>query len=154
MLQTHRLQRELRVEHDLTQKELQESSRRLQQECDHRMALERDKVRLMEEERARLLQQVQGKVLIFVCEWSFMFKFTFKIKTFVTVVPCFCYPDCGWRVSVQAAGERIPALQRTTEHQARVQTAVRDQPTDSREGNQPVSCLNFTYHSYYYRQTH
>lgn len=52
-------QRELRTEHDLTQRELQESSRRLQQECDHRVALERDKVRLMEEERARLLQQVQ-----------------------------------------------------------------------------------------------
>uniref|UniRef100_A0A3Q1JN78 C2 domain-containing protein n=1 Tax=Anabas testudineus TaxID=64144 RepID=A0A3Q1JN78_ANATE len=57
-LETQRLQRELRAEHDLTQRELKESSRRLQQECDHRVALERDKVRLMEEERARLLQQV------------------------------------------------------------------------------------------------
>ncbi|XP_042276259.1 centrosomal protein of 120 kDa [Thunnus maccoyii] len=57
-LETQRLQRELRAEHDLTQKELQESSRRLQQECDHRVALERDKGRLMEEERARLLQQI------------------------------------------------------------------------------------------------
>ncbi|XP_076588019.1 centrosomal protein of 120 kDa isoform X1 [Chaetodon auriga] len=57
-LETQRLQRELRAEHDLTQRELQESSRRLQQECDHRVALERDKVRLMEEERARLLQQI------------------------------------------------------------------------------------------------
>ncbi|KAM4577146.1 centrosomal protein of 120 kDa isoform 1-T1 [Odontesthes bonariensis] len=57
-LQTQRLQRELRAEHDLTQRELQESSRRLQRECDHREALERDKVRLMEEERARLLQQI------------------------------------------------------------------------------------------------
>ncbi|XP_044189124.1 centrosomal protein of 120 kDa [Thunnus albacares] len=57
-LETQRLQRELRAEHDLTQKELQESSRRLQQECDHRVALERDKGRLMEEERARLLQQL------------------------------------------------------------------------------------------------
>uniref|UniRef100_A0A671UTG8 Centrosomal protein 120 n=1 Tax=Sparus aurata TaxID=8175 RepID=A0A671UTG8_SPAAU len=57
-LETQRLQRELRTEHDLTQRELQESSRRLQQECDHRVALERDKVRLMEEERARLLQQI------------------------------------------------------------------------------------------------
>ncbi|XP_023270993.1 centrosomal protein of 120 kDa-like [Seriola lalandi dorsalis] len=55
---TQRLQRELRAEHNLTQKELQESSRRLQQECDHRAALERDKVRLMEEERVRLLQQI------------------------------------------------------------------------------------------------
>uniref|UniRef100_A0A8C4H5A1 Centrosomal protein 120 n=1 Tax=Dicentrarchus labrax TaxID=13489 RepID=A0A8C4H5A1_DICLA len=52
------LQRELRAEHDLTQRELQESGRRLQQECDHRMALDKDKVRLMEEERARLLQQI------------------------------------------------------------------------------------------------
>ncbi|XP_070690215.1 centrosomal protein of 120 kDa [Pempheris klunzingeri] len=57
-LETQRLQRELRAEHDLTQRELQESSRRLQLECDHRVALERDKVRLMEEERARLLQQI------------------------------------------------------------------------------------------------
>lgn len=60
-VQTQRLQRDLRAEHDLTQRELQESSRRLQQECDHRVALERDKVRLMEEERARLLQQVQAE---------------------------------------------------------------------------------------------
>ncbi|XP_049907999.1 centrosomal protein of 120 kDa isoform X1 [Epinephelus moara] len=57
-LETQRLQRELRAEHDLTQRELQESSRRLQQDCDHRVALERDKVRLMEEERGRLLQQI------------------------------------------------------------------------------------------------
>ncbi|KAL3062360.1 hypothetical protein OYC64_002214 [Pagothenia borchgrevinki] len=57
-LETQRLQRELRAEHDLTQRELQESSRRLQQDCDHRAALERDKVRLMEEDRARLLQQI------------------------------------------------------------------------------------------------
>uniref|UniRef100_UPI0037E9579E centrosomal protein of 120 kDa n=1 Tax=Semicossyphus pulcher TaxID=241346 RepID=UPI0037E9579E len=57
-LETQRLQRELRAEHDLTQKELQESSRRLQQDRDHRVALERDKVRLMEEDRGRLLQQI------------------------------------------------------------------------------------------------
>ncbi|XP_074527425.1 centrosomal protein of 120 kDa [Halichoeres trimaculatus] len=57
-LETQRLQRELRAEHDLTQRELQESSRRLRQDCDHRVALERDKVRLMEEERGRLLQQI------------------------------------------------------------------------------------------------
>uniref|UniRef100_A0A8D3AP07 Centrosomal protein 120 n=1 Tax=Scophthalmus maximus TaxID=52904 RepID=A0A8D3AP07_SCOMX len=57
-LQTQRLQRDLRAEHDLAQRELQESSRRLQLDCDHRAALERDKVRVMEEERARLLQQV------------------------------------------------------------------------------------------------
>ncbi|XP_070760372.1 centrosomal protein of 120 kDa [Enoplosus armatus] len=57
-LETQRLQRELRAEHDLTQRELQESSRRLQQDCDHRVALERDKARLMEEERGRLLQQI------------------------------------------------------------------------------------------------
>ncbi|KAM4746472.1 centrosomal protein of 120 kDa isoform 2-T2 [Anableps anableps] len=57
-LQMERLQRELRAEHELTQKELQEASRRLQRECDHRVALEKDKVRLMEEERGRLLQQM------------------------------------------------------------------------------------------------
>ncbi|XP_029017048.1 centrosomal protein of 120 kDa isoform X2 [Betta splendens] len=57
-LETQRQQRELRAEHELSQRELQESSRRLQLECDHRVALQRDKVRLMEEERARLLQQI------------------------------------------------------------------------------------------------
>ncbi|RVE68912.1 hypothetical protein OJAV_G00095900 [Oryzias javanicus] len=57
-LQTQRLQRELRAEHELTQKELQESGRRLQRECDHRVALEKEKVQLMEDERARLLQQI------------------------------------------------------------------------------------------------
>uniref|UniRef100_A0A7N8Y2D7 Centrosomal protein 120 n=1 Tax=Mastacembelus armatus TaxID=205130 RepID=A0A7N8Y2D7_9TELE len=57
-LETQRLQKELRAEHDHVQRELQDSSRRLQQDCDHRVALERDKVRLMEEERARLLQQI------------------------------------------------------------------------------------------------
>nr|XP_046241768.1 centrosomal protein of 120 kDa [Scatophagus argus] len=51
-------QREMKAEHDLAQRDLQESRRRLQQECDHRVALERDKVRLLEEERARLLQQI------------------------------------------------------------------------------------------------
>ncbi|XP_028269192.1 centrosomal protein of 120 kDa isoform X2 [Parambassis ranga] len=57
-LETERLQRDLRAEHALTQRELQESSRRLQQECDHRVELEREKVRLVEQERARLLQQI------------------------------------------------------------------------------------------------
>ncbi|XP_060894833.1 centrosomal protein of 120 kDa [Labrus mixtus] len=57
-LETQRLQRELRAEHDLTQRALQESSRRLQQDFDHRAALERERVRLMEEERGRLLQQI------------------------------------------------------------------------------------------------
>ncbi|KAM6930484.1 centrosomal protein of 120 kDa [Xenentodon cancila] len=56
--QTQQLQRELRAEHELTQKELQDTSRRMQRECDHLVALERDKVRLMEEERVRLLQQI------------------------------------------------------------------------------------------------
>uniref|UniRef100_A0A8C5H549 Centrosomal protein of 120 kDa-like n=1 Tax=Gouania willdenowi TaxID=441366 RepID=A0A8C5H549_GOUWI len=58
-LETRRLQREIRAEHGLAQRELQERSRRQLQECDHRVALEKDKVHLMEEERARLLQQVE-----------------------------------------------------------------------------------------------
>ncbi|XP_060927437.1 centrosomal protein of 120 kDa [Limanda limanda] len=57
-LQTQRLQRDLRAEHELSQRELQEAGRRLQQDADHRGALERDKERLVEEERGRLLQQV------------------------------------------------------------------------------------------------
>lgn len=71
VVQTQRLQRELKAKYDLAhremkaerdlgQRELQESSRRLQQESDHRVALEKDKVRLMEEERARLLRQVHS----------------------------------------------------------------------------------------------
>lgn len=47
---------------------------------------------------------------------------------------CSCCADCRWWVSVQTAGERVPAVQRTTEHQTRVQTAVRDQPAHPREG--------------------
>uniref|UniRef100_A0A8C2X3K0 Centrosomal protein 120 n=1 Tax=Cyclopterus lumpus TaxID=8103 RepID=A0A8C2X3K0_CYCLU len=57
-LETQRLQKDLRAEHNLTQRELQESSRRLRLDCDHRVALEGDKARLMEEERVRLLQQI------------------------------------------------------------------------------------------------
>uniref|UniRef100_A0A3P8VJN2 Centrosomal protein 120 n=1 Tax=Cynoglossus semilaevis TaxID=244447 RepID=A0A3P8VJN2_CYNSE len=57
-LQTQRLQKDLRAEHELSLRELKESGRRLQQECDQRVALEREKVRLMEEERSRLLQQI------------------------------------------------------------------------------------------------
>ncbi|XP_061672203.1 centrosomal protein of 120 kDa isoform X2 [Syngnathoides biaculeatus] len=57
-LKTQRLQRDLHAEHKLTQKEAQETIRRLQLECDHRMALERDKARLLEEERTRLLKQI------------------------------------------------------------------------------------------------
>ncbi|XP_041644369.1 centrosomal protein of 120 kDa [Cheilinus undulatus] len=57
-LETQRQQRELRAEHDLTQRELQERCRRMKEDFDHRVALERDKVQLMEEERGRLLQQL------------------------------------------------------------------------------------------------
>ncbi|XP_024909675.1 centrosomal protein of 120 kDa-like, partial [Cynoglossus semilaevis] len=57
-VQTQRLQKDLRAEHELSLRELKESGRRLQQECDLRVALEREKVRLMEEERSRLLQQI------------------------------------------------------------------------------------------------
>uniref|UniRef100_A0A3P8WVE2 Centrosomal protein 120 n=1 Tax=Cynoglossus semilaevis TaxID=244447 RepID=A0A3P8WVE2_CYNSE len=59
-VQTQRLQKDLRAEHELSLRELKESGRRLQQECDLRVALEREKVRLMEEERSRLLQQVRN----------------------------------------------------------------------------------------------
>lgn len=64
LLKTQRLQRDLRAEHKLGQKEAQETVKRLQLECDHRAALERDKVRLMEEERTRLLKQVPAHTSI------------------------------------------------------------------------------------------
>ncbi|XP_077377807.1 centrosomal protein of 120 kDa isoform X2 [Festucalex cinctus] len=43
-LKTRRLQRDLHAEHNLTQKEAQETIKRLQLECNHRAALERDKI--------------------------------------------------------------------------------------------------------------
>lgn len=57
--ETQRLQKELRAEHELSLRELQENGRRLQQDCHHQVELERLKVRQLEEERTRHQQQLQ-----------------------------------------------------------------------------------------------
>ncbi|KAF3851534.1 hypothetical protein F7725_013306 [Dissostichus mawsoni] len=66
-LQKTLLQRELRAEHDLTQRELQESRRRLQQDCDHRAALERDKV-YREQQNIRPEFRLQSEINLLTLE--------------------------------------------------------------------------------------
>uniref|UniRef100_A0A8C9WAA4 Centrosomal protein 120 n=1 Tax=Scleropages formosus TaxID=113540 RepID=A0A8C9WAA4_SCLFO len=57
--QMQRLQKELKAKHELSMREVQESSRRLREDCLHQVELERSKVRLLEEERSRLQQQIR-----------------------------------------------------------------------------------------------
>ncbi|XP_036383260.1 centrosomal protein of 120 kDa [Megalops cyprinoides] len=57
-METQRLQREMRAEHEFAMRELQDSGRRLREDCAHQVELERSKVRQLEEERARQQQQV------------------------------------------------------------------------------------------------
>ncbi|XP_066499742.1 centrosomal protein of 120 kDa [Hoplias malabaricus] len=57
-LETQRLQREMRAEHEFSIRELQDSSRRLREDCAHQVELERSKVRQLEEELARQQQQL------------------------------------------------------------------------------------------------
>ncbi|XP_076127282.1 centrosomal protein of 120 kDa isoform X1 [Alosa pseudoharengus] len=57
-LETQRLQRELRAEHEFSVRELQDSGRRLREDCTHQVELERAKVRQLEEENTRLQQQL------------------------------------------------------------------------------------------------
>ncbi|KAI1900251.1 hypothetical protein AGOR_G00048070 [Albula goreensis] len=58
-METQRLQREMRAEHEFSMRELQDSGRRLREDCAHQVELERSKVRQLEEERSRLQQQTQ-----------------------------------------------------------------------------------------------
>lgn len=48
----------MRVEHEFSMRELQESSRRLREDCAHQVELERSKVRQLDEDLARQQQQV------------------------------------------------------------------------------------------------
>ncbi|MCJ8735046.1 hypothetical protein PDJAM_G00242260 [Pangasius djambal] len=57
-METQRLQREMRVEHEFSMRELQDSTRRLREDCAHQVELERSKVRQLEEDLARRQQQV------------------------------------------------------------------------------------------------
>uniref|UniRef100_A0A8C9U6P1 Centrosomal protein 120 n=1 Tax=Scleropages formosus TaxID=113540 RepID=A0A8C9U6P1_SCLFO len=60
-MEMQRLQKELKAKHELSMREVQESSRRLREDCLHQVELERSKVRLLEEERSRLQQQADTK---------------------------------------------------------------------------------------------
>ncbi|KAJ8262749.1 hypothetical protein COCON_G00152060 [Conger conger] len=58
-METQRLQRDMRAEHDFSMRELQDSGRRLREDCAHQVELERSKVRQAEEDCSRLQQQIQ-----------------------------------------------------------------------------------------------
>ncbi|XP_072537057.1 centrosomal protein of 120 kDa isoform X2 [Salminus brasiliensis] len=57
-METQRLQREMRAEHEFSMRELQDSGRRLREDCAHQVELERSKVRQLEEDLARQQQQL------------------------------------------------------------------------------------------------
>ncbi|KAJ8285254.1 hypothetical protein GJAV_G00024690 [Gymnothorax javanicus] len=57
--ETQRLQRDMRVEHEFSMRELQDSGRRLREDCAHQVELERSKVKQKEEECTRLQQQIK-----------------------------------------------------------------------------------------------
>uniref|UniRef100_A0A8C2KSA4 Centrosomal protein of 120 kDa n=1 Tax=Cyprinus carpio TaxID=7962 RepID=A0A8C2KSA4_CYPCA len=57
-METQRLQRELRSEHEFSLRELQDSGRRLREDCTHQVELERSKVRQLEDQLAQQRQQV------------------------------------------------------------------------------------------------
>uniref|UniRef100_A0A8B9KK18 Centrosomal protein 120 n=1 Tax=Astyanax mexicanus TaxID=7994 RepID=A0A8B9KK18_ASTMX len=57
-IETQRLQREMRAEHEFSMRELQDSGRRLREDCAHQVELERSKVRQLEEDLARQQQQL------------------------------------------------------------------------------------------------
>ncbi|XP_076859626.1 centrosomal protein of 120 kDa [Brachyhypopomus gauderio] len=57
-METQRLQREMRMEHEFSMRELQDSGRRLREDCAHQVELERSKVRQIEEDLARHQQQM------------------------------------------------------------------------------------------------
>ncbi|CAL8348305.1 unnamed protein product [Lota lota] len=58
-MESQAVQRDLRLDYELRQRELQERSSQLSREYDQRGALERHKLALMEQERDRLLQQIE-----------------------------------------------------------------------------------------------
>uniref|UniRef100_A0A4W4EZC5 C2 domain-containing protein n=1 Tax=Electrophorus electricus TaxID=8005 RepID=A0A4W4EZC5_ELEEL len=58
-METQRLQREMRMEHEFSMRELQDSGRRLREDCAHQVELERSKVRQLEEDLTRHQQQVE-----------------------------------------------------------------------------------------------
>ncbi|CAB1320216.1 unnamed protein product [Coregonus sp. 'balchen'] len=57
-MEMQRLQREMRAEHELSMRKLQESGQRLREDCAHQLDLERSRVRQLEEEHGRQQQQM------------------------------------------------------------------------------------------------
>ncbi|XP_073676007.1 centrosomal protein of 120 kDa-like [Garra rufa] len=57
-METQRLQREMRAEHEFSVRELQDSGRRLREDCAHQVELERSKVKQLEDQLAQQRQQV------------------------------------------------------------------------------------------------
>ncbi|KAL1268936.1 hypothetical protein QQF64_031225, partial [Cirrhinus molitorella] len=58
-METQRLQREMRTEHEFSVRELQDSGRRLREDCAHQVELERSKVKQLEDQLAQQRQQIQ-----------------------------------------------------------------------------------------------
>ncbi|XP_066567429.1 centrosomal protein of 120 kDa [Amia ocellicauda] len=58
-MELHRLQREVKADHERSVRELQDNSRRVREDCAHQVDLERAKVRQLEEDRLRHQQQIQ-----------------------------------------------------------------------------------------------
>lgn len=58
-METQRLQREMRAEHELSVRELQDNGRRLREDCAHQVELERSKVKQLEDQLSRQQQQIQ-----------------------------------------------------------------------------------------------
>lgn len=58
-METQTLQREMRAEHEVKTRELQDSGRRLREDCAHQVELERSKVRQLEDQLNRQQQQIK-----------------------------------------------------------------------------------------------
>lgn len=58
-METQTLQREMRAEHEVKARELQDSGRRLREDCAHQVELERSKVRQLEDQLKRQQQQIK-----------------------------------------------------------------------------------------------
>ncbi|XP_050974099.1 centrosomal protein of 120 kDa [Labeo rohita] len=58
-METQRLQREMRAEHEFSMRELQDTGRRLREDCTHQVELERSKVKQLEDLLAQQRQQIQ-----------------------------------------------------------------------------------------------
>ncbi|XP_067270694.1 centrosomal protein of 120 kDa isoform X2 [Pseudorasbora parva] len=58
-METQRLQREMRAEHEFSMREMQDGGRRMREDCAHQVELERSKVKQLEDQLAKQRQQMQ-----------------------------------------------------------------------------------------------